>query len=144
MKETLGGLIGVFFGAGTASRLKFGVSVGIRGLIVGLLRLGLSVWVAFGAGDAHGMWAGVLAGIATWAILRYLQTLNINQQQQKQGELLDAMIGVSNLLADTRVSPSYLQRRMLAVADKGAVWPVGAIALVQHAVQRNPSGWNVT
>lgn len=119
------------------STLDFGIQINkinswnTRGLSVGCVLVGLAV------AYFQGLWLGILVGALCGGfgkIYHYFQ----NRNSEK---LLGEMISVSNLFSDARISPEFVKQRLLATAERGAVWPVGAIALVEHAAKRNPVTW---
>lgn len=107
-----------------------------------LFRFTLAAAVGLAAAVSHDWWAGVLAGTVLWAVLQHLRSLYGTNSRKRESEyMLRAMIGVSALFIDPRISPEFVRQRLLATADLGAYWPPAAIALVEHAAKRNSVAW---
>ena len=141
-KEVLAGILGQITGANSGSTLRLAWFSAAKSGAGSIVRLCLAAVTGFAAAGQHGWWAGVLTSVALWAMLRYLQVLNSNGDDiKRQVQLLEHMLVLSNSLADSRISPAYIKQRLLAVADRGAVWPTAAIALVERAAQRSPVAW---
>lgn len=94
-----------------------------------IFQLGFAFIAGMAVVDSHGFGAGLFVGVGIWTMLALLHRLGSgNHSEVKAKQLLDEMIGVSQLFADPRISPKFAKQRLLETAQNGAFWPASAIA----------------
>lgn len=105
----------------------------------------LSVSIGFGAAEFHGWWAGPLAGLGFWVLLKTNWRLSKGEVFDKffqRGELLDEMTNLLRMLQKPTISPTHLRDRLNATENKGVVWPAYIFPIIERAISRNQFVWD--
>ncbi len=109
---------------------------------------GIAIWLSleFSRG---GWWFVIAAGwlalnlvwfAVAWVRRRFAPKLTSKWEQG--WNLWGEMRGMYNALPrDAVVSPTAIRKELDKLSARGAVWPGAAVAIIDHAIQRNPATW---
>lgn len=104
-----------------------------------LVWIAVILYVANGATEQLGLWAGILSAVTMYFVIGRPQTSLTGIVAN--AKLLAEMYSVYAILGHNPACPSLIRERVIATSNLGAVWPAGMPNLVERAFRRNPESW---
>lgn len=106
------------------------------------LRSLVALSVGIGCAASFGFAVGAVAGLTTWSGLTLVKIFGEDWKTESRRQRLFAkMLLLSQVVTDVRSSPKMIRDLTYSTQNDGAAWPVGMIALVENAAQRDSITW---
>lgn len=93
------------------------------------------------AGAIIAYFSGLWVGLGVGGVLAPFGLIYQHHNRRARMVLYREMLSVCGLFSDSRISPEFVRQRLLSSTEKGAIWPVGLLSVVEHAAKRDSTTW---